>query len=85
MCDNPVMLPSNRQTSDILTKHTVGKLCLNLTYHKSSSDKFERYGSFSEYRESIGLEMSKKNLCCLTERQMELDKNISNLLKQNTK
>ena len=26
MCDSPVMLPSNRQTSDILTEHTVGKL-----------------------------------------------------------
>ena len=26
MCDSPVMLPSNRQTSDILTEHTVGML-----------------------------------------------------------
>ena len=28
MCDNPVMLPSNRQMSNILTEHTVRKLFL---------------------------------------------------------
>ena len=26
LCDSPVMLPSNRQLSDILTEHFVGKL-----------------------------------------------------------
>ena len=26
MCDTLVMLPSNRQMSDILTEHTMGKL-----------------------------------------------------------
>ena len=26
MCDSPMMLPNNRQTSDILAEHTFGKL-----------------------------------------------------------
>ena len=35
MCNSPVMLPSNRQTSDILTEHTVGKSLQILFYTMS--------------------------------------------------
>ena len=39
MCDSPVMLPSNRQTSDILTEHTVGN-CSKFYLKQCSPKKF---------------------------------------------
>ena len=47
MCDNPVMLPSNCQTSDILTEHIVGKVVANFILNNIPSKKFSKYGYFS--------------------------------------